>query len=86
MCNKDDYGKYDELCSKIHFKYRSNLNLPSDLKMKYTVKFYICETFIQFNSMIIYDQLCRKVPYNFKSNLNLPSDLNENMQQILHVD
>ena len=30
------YGKYDELCSKIHYNFRSNLNLPGNLNEKYT--------------------------------------------------
>ena len=28
----DEYGKYDELHSKIHYKFRSNLNLQSGSK------------------------------------------------------
>ena len=29
-----EFGKSDKLCSKIHFKLRSNFNLPGDLNKK----------------------------------------------------
>ena len=40
-----EYEKYDGLCSKIHYKFRSNFNLLRDLNEKCTVKLklYICE-------------------------------------------
>ena len=38
----DEYLKYDELYSKIHYNFRSNLNLPSDLSEK-NAKCDICE-------------------------------------------
>ena len=31
----------DNFCSKIHYKLRRNLNLPSDLNEKYTAKCHI---------------------------------------------
>ena len=36
---------YDELCRKILYKFRSNLNLPCALNEKYTAKFPIGENF-----------------------------------------
>ena len=39
----DEYRKYDELCNKIRYRLRSNLNLLIDLNNKYTAKLYICE-------------------------------------------
>ena len=57
----DKYGKYDGMRSKINYKFRSILNLPTDLNEKYTAKFYLSEnphlviTF-QLNSMIFYQQ------------------------------
>ena len=33
-------GKYDELRSKIHYKFTSKLNLPGDLIEKYTANLY----------------------------------------------
>ena len=48
--------KCDEFWSKIHCKFKSNLNLPSDLYEKYTAKFYTSDNLevhqnisIQFN-------------------------------------
>ena len=42
----DKYEKFDELCSKVHYKLRSNLNLVSDLNENYTAKFNICKIII----------------------------------------
>ena len=39
---------YDELCNQMHFKFRSNLNLPGDLNEKYTVNLNTIMTF-KFN-------------------------------------
>ena len=39
--NDDKNGKYDELCNKIYYKFRSNLNLPSDLNEQFTTEYYI---------------------------------------------
>ena len=55
-------GKYVELYSKIHEKFRSNLNLLSNLNEKYAAKLYIYENLhhirtFQFNSMIFHYQM-----------------------------
>ena len=52
----DEYGKYDEFRSKIHYKFRKLSNLKTNLNEKYTAKFYIFETLhhtimFQFNLM-----------------------------------
>ena len=39
--NIPQHDKYDELCSKIHYKFRSNSNLPCNLNEKCTSKFHI---------------------------------------------
>ena len=41
----DEYGKYDELCSKINLKFKSNLNLPGDLNEKHTAYLHHIVTF-----------------------------------------
>ena len=46
----DECGKYDELCSKIHYKFTSILNLPGDLNEKYTANLHHIITFT-FHSM-----------------------------------
>ena len=36
----DKYGRYGELCSKILYKFRSNLNLPGELNKKHTANLH----------------------------------------------
>ena len=43
--NDDEYGKYDEMCNKIYFKFRSNWNLPGNLNEKYTTNVHHIVTF-----------------------------------------